>query len=119
MALEFNSSSANLSMRRILGTGSSASSASTSSIPFRVLADNVAANTFGNTCVYIPNYAGSTNKSVSIDNVTEANATLAFAELVAGLWSVTSAITSVKVTSQNSENLKQYSTAYLYGVKSS
>lgn len=119
VALEFNSSSTNLSMRRILGTGSSASSASTSTIPIRLVADTATASTFGNTCIYIPNYASSNYKSVFIDNVTEANATLAFAELVAGLWSSSSAITSIKLTSQNAANVKQYSTATLYGIKNS
>jgi hypothetical protein len=45
--------------------------------------------------MYIPNYAGSSNKSVSIDAVTENNATAAEANLVAGLWSSTAAITSI------------------------
>jgi hypothetical protein len=116
IALEFNNVSTNLSIRRILGTGSAASSANTTSIPIRVPADNVASNTFGNTEITIPNYTASQNKSVSIDNVTEANATLTFAELVAGLWSNAAAITSIKFTSQNSQNFMAGSTFTLYGV---
>ena len=54
MALEFNSSSANLSMRRILGTGSgSLTSTATSTIPIRVVADSATASVFGNTIIYI------------------------------------------------------------------
>jgi len=73
------------------------------------------ASTFSNSSIYIPNYAGSTYKSISMDSVTENNATSAFAYLTAGLWQSTSAITSVVMT-PTSGNFAQYSTAYLYGI---
>jgi hypothetical protein len=71
--------------------------------------------TCNNMDIYLPNYAGSTNKSFSVDNVTERNASTADANLIAGLWSTTSAITSISVAAAAS--FVQYSTAYLYGVK--
>jgi hypothetical protein len=71
------------------------------------------ASSFSSGEIYIPNYAGSTNKSYSIDSVTEQNATGALAELIAGLWSQTAAITQITLSSSN---FQQYSTAYLYGV---
>lgn len=74
-------------------------------------------STFGNGEIYIPNYAGSSNKSVSLDMVQENNAAGGYSSLTAGLWSNTAAITSVKLQSANSANFVQYSTAYLYGVK--
>ena len=77
------------------------------------------ANTFGNGQIYIPNYAGSNAKSISIDQVSENNASTAdaaFALLNAGLWNNTAAITSVKLTNDTS-NWAQYSTATLYGIK--
>lgn len=76
-------------------------------------------STFSSTEIYIPNYAGSQKKSLSIDSVQENNATAAFAELIAGLWSAaggTAAINAVHVVPQVG-NFVQYSTAYLYGVK--
>jgi hypothetical protein len=74
-------------------------------------------NTFSSTQVYIPNYAGSTNKSVSIDHVTENNATNAyFSGIVAGLWSNTAAITSVKILDQDGGSLVAGSTASIYGI---
>jgi hypothetical protein len=73
------------------------------------------ASTFNNADLYIPNYAGSNNKSFSIDSVSENNGTAAVASLFAGLWSQTAAITSITLTSRNG-NFDQYSTAYLYGV---
>jgi len=72
------------------------------------------ASTFGNGQVYIPNYAGSNNKSTSADTVSEDNATLAYSALTAGLWSNTAAITSITIAAVT--NFAQYSTAYLYGI---
>jgi len=117
--IDFNSfAGTNLQSRRIEGNGASASCANdASNISFRTLEANPTASNFGNNVIYIPNYAGSNNKSVSIDNVTENNATTAWASLSAGLWSSSSAITAIKVFSANSANLAQYSTATLYGIK--
>ncbi len=72
-------------------------------------------NTFANGEIYIPNYTASVNKSVSIDSVTENNATSAIAALDAGLWANTAAITSINLNGNNG-NFVQYSTAYLYGI---
>jgi hypothetical protein len=47
--------------------------------------------------VYVPNYAGSQNKSVSVDAVNEANTASVVSGIVAGLWSNTAAITSLSV----------------------
>lgn len=71
-------------------------------------------NTFSSADVYIPNYAGSNQKSVSNDIVMENNSTTAYATLAANLWTSTSAITSLSfiTTSQ----FVQYSTATLYGI---
>ena len=78
---------------------------------------NATASTFSNGEIYIPNYAGSTNKSLSLDLVQENNAAGGYSSLTAGLWSNTSAITSIKLQSANGASFVQYSTAYLYGVK--
>jgi hypothetical protein len=74
------------------------------------------ANTFSNNEIYIPNYAGSNNKSVSVDTVTENNATTALMAIIAGLRANTDAITSLTWT-PGSGNFAQYSTATLYGIK--
>lgn len=115
---DFNGSTANFTVRRIIGTGSGVSSAAYSSgmMAFSDAASN-AASTFGNGEMYLPNYASSAYKSISVDSVTEDNATAAYSFLTAGLWSSTSAINSIKMRSDNSATFVQYSTAYLYGVK--
>lgn len=118
--LRFNGSTTSYSERMVYGIGSTASSASQSSTGIKWFfgTSSVAtASTFGNSEVYIPNYTASTNKSVSIDTVAENNSASAnILALDAGLWSNTSAITSISIT-PGSGNWAQYSTAYLYGVK--
>ena len=120
-----NNATTTFNERLLFGDGSNAGSAvpgggRTSNIQF--LYTNSAsstANIFANGSIYIPNYAGSTNKSFSFDSVSENNATNAIAALNAGIWSTTSAITSIKLVGNNSTNFVQYSTATLYGIKNS
>ena len=119
--MRFNGASVdtNLSSRYLQGNGSATSSASLS---FLYLGDlpgaTATASTFGNMEIYIPNYRSSNNKSVSVDTVTENNATTAYVHFVAGLWSDNSAITSITIL-RASVNIEQYSTATLYGIKNS
>ena len=114
--LSINGSTSNFTFRYLYGNGSAASSASGSTGYTGVTdAANATASTFGSMTIYIPNYAGSTNKSISTDSVFENNATPAGAMLLASLWSQTAAITSLRIT--GTSNFAQYSTAYLYGVK--
>jgi hypothetical protein len=83
---------------------------------------NLTANVFGSGEIYIPNYAGSTNKSFSSDSVTESNATTyqsGVQGLVAGLWSSTAAITAITLILQDGGNFVQHSSASLYGIKNS
>jgi hypothetical protein len=116
--IQFNSSSSNFSYRALYGNGSVAGSyADTASWLGEIPAATSTSNTFGNVSIYIPNYAGSTNKSFSIDNVGENNGTAARADLIAELWTNTAAINSVKL--QSAVNFAQYTTAVLYGINKS
>jgi len=122
--MTFNGNGSSYSARQLYGDGSSATSdtLSNSGAVISIVntnADGVTASTFSSTDIYIPNYAGSTNKSTSADSVTENNGTAALAGLNAGLWSNSAAITSIKFEPQTSvsANWKQYSTATLYGIK--
>ena len=72
------------------------------------------ADTFGNGSIYVSNYAASLNKAVSIDSVSEANATAAYAGIGAALFASTAAITTIKLTSISAGNFVQYSSASLY-----
>lgn len=119
----FNSSATSYTNRNITGSGSAAASGSVGTTYIDAGLNGTmpttgnTASTFSNIEIYIPNYAGSTYKSVSVDAVGENNATAAYAGLVAGLWSNSAAITSISIAPTTL--FAQYSTAYLYGIKNS
>lgn len=79
------------------------------------VAASATANTFSNGQIYIPNYAGSTNKTFSIEESGENNATAAEQQVVAGIWSNTAAVTQVSLI-PSTGTFVQYSTASLYGI---
>jgi len=113
---------ANYSRRRLVGNGSSAASYNATGETYvyanaSATGTTATSNTFGNAEFYIPNYLSAINKSISIDTVTENNATEAYTLLQASLYSDTTAITSLTVVGD--ANFLQYSTATLYGIKNS
>lgn len=123
--LSFNGapSGTSYSWRNLMGTGASTTSqngSSDSAIYDRgINGSGSTASVFSNDMFYIPNYTSSNNKSVSSDTVTENNASQAIATLTAGLFSTSSAITSLRFTVVYGTSFAQYSTARLYGIKSS
>ena len=116
MYISFNSSTANFSGIYLQGNGTSTPSGSLAR--YIGTAMGQITNNFTNGEIYIPNYTSSNNKSFSADFVVENNATLAYSNLIAGLWSNSAAITGISV-GPASLSLAQFSTAYLYGIKSS
>jgi hypothetical protein len=117
-ALTFNGNATSYSSKVLYGTGSVAASyngGSTSMDGNPSTPSNYTASVFSNNEIYIPNYTSSNNKSVSMDGVQENNATLSLAQLGAGLWSNSAAITSITLTAA----LAEFSTFYLYGIKNS
>jgi hypothetical protein len=119
--MTFNANTSSYSYKGLYGNGSAASSFGASAAYIYVGDMDLStytANTFSSESVYIPNYAGSTNKSVSIDSVNENNATAAAAYLTAALWSNTAAINRITLT-PGGGSYAQYSTAVLYGINKS
>jgi hypothetical protein len=118
--LAFNGSTSSFSGTLLYGDGASTGSGSRSDNLNIALvpASSATSNTFGNSEIYIPNYTSGANKSYSVDSVSETNATNAYAQLFAGLWSSTSNITQVTIA-PNSGNFIASSTFYLYGIKNS
>ena len=113
----FNGVTTNLSFRRLYGDGSNAISTSGSFGSAGIeVANTATASTFSNVEITIPNYRSSNFKSYSVDSVSENNATAAYAQLTAGLWSNTAAITSITFTAESSSSFLQYSTFSLYGL---
>ena len=118
-----NNTTANYSGRAIRGGGSG------SAISFSISSNNIGglatgssgssqtANTFANNSLYIPNYASTSNKIISVDFVQEANNAAAFMGMYAVQWTDATPISSIYITPDSSTNWVQYSSAYLYGVK--
>jgi hypothetical protein len=112
-----NGSSSNLSSRNLIGTGSSTSSSTrTDGLIGVEPGSSATSNTFSNISVYIPNYTGSTFKSMSSDSVAENNATQAEQWLIASLWSNTSAITSITFQPSTADNFVAGTTISLYKI---
>ena len=77
-------------------------------------------NVFSNNILYIPEYAGSNNKSGISDAAVENNASTNWNLSMNGVYlSNTAAITSIKLAPTTGGTFAQYSTAYLYGIKNS
>jgi len=118
--IRFNGDTTNTNYtgKRLLGSGSAASSDQTTSmIPgfFNNLSSSTA-NTFSGSEVYIPDYLSSNSKSYSVDTVTENNATEAYMAFVAGRWSGTAAISSITLVPESGNSYVANSTFSLYGV---
>jgi len=113
--LTLNGSSTSFTGKQLEGSGAAASSSNVTQNVGTGNGSTTTASTFSSHEIYFPNYAGSTNKSYSVDSVSETNATTAYADLQAGLWSNTAAITSLAVA-PSTGNFVQYSTATLYGI---
>ena len=102
------------------GNGSSAYSSAfvpgyTSPI-FQNRADTTA-NTFASSQIYISNYTSSTDKTISVESISENNATtLGYQRILAWSFSTSSAITNLKLVT-NSGVFDQYTTASLFKIK--
>jgi hypothetical protein len=109
----------NYTERRLGGSGSGSGASSTlTTTYFRAFASNPSdytSNTFSNGQFYIPNYTGSTQKSISLDSVTENNSTEALQNIAAGLWTGTAAITTL-LFFPSSGNFVAGSTISLYKI---
>jgi hypothetical protein len=117
--MSFNGSTASASFRRLAGYITTVNSDSGSRLyAASFLGSTGTSNTFGNAQVYIPNYAGSNNKSYSSESAAETNSTNNYLDMTAGLWSNTAALTSITLT-PSAGNFAQYSTATLYGISNS
>lgn len=122
--LQLNGSSSNVYSSTILqGDGSSAISIRYSDETAGIRGTNgmpgtsATSDTFSNSEIYIPNYTSTTNKPISLFGVTENNATESYIDPTAGLVRITSAITSITLTT--SDNFVSGSSFFLYGIKNS
>jgi hypothetical protein len=124
LKITINGSSTGYSGIQLEGDGSSVSSGTFSGIAATQYAGEINGATgttsvFTSVDIYFPNYSSSNYKSYSVDSATENNATTSFLTLDAGLWSNSSAITSITLAPGVGTNLIANSTFYLYGIKNS
>jgi hypothetical protein len=122
--LTFNGTGSGYSQTYLQGTGSVASTAALTGVTYiygyaGLNGNTTTANTFSSSEIYIPNYAGSASKPMSLFNVTETNATAINMTAIAGLSNITSAITSITIAEQSANNFVTGSSFYLYGISKS
>ena len=116
--IRFNGATTNRSAKYIEGSGTSVASFSGTTGDIYVTGATATANTFESIEIYIPNYANTSyNKTYSFEAVNESNTGTPGADLCAGLWSSTAAITSIAFTDTTSTLITQYSTFTVYGIK--
>jgi hypothetical protein len=102
--------------RSLYGVGTTAGSATVSNLSMPLTDPNTTANTFASSQVYFPNYQSSAAKAAWAVTAAENNGTAQIQNGVA-LWSsVTSPVTSMTLTTLNSNSYVAGSTFYLYGV---
>jgi hypothetical protein len=119
MYMRLNSATTNYTSRYLDGTGSAASSGvitTTGLYVSTINGTNSTSSTFTNSEINILNYTSNNNKSISTDGSAENNATAAYLNLIANLFSNTAAVNSISLYSA-AGNIAQHSTATLYGVK--
>jgi hypothetical protein len=106
-------------MVQLIGNGLTASGSVGAAQNGPISSGNTAtAGTWGNSMVYIPNYAVSKYKSVSVDSVNESNHTnIGTMGFVGMQWAQNTAINRITLVSYVAATILEYSTAYLYGVK--
>ena len=97
--IKFNNSSANFKYRNLQGAGSGTPSTNTDTDGIVSLNNGpgATASTFSSAELYIFNYRSSAYKSFTVDSITENNATTAYIQPLAGLWSNVSPITEINI----------------------
>lgn len=108
------------SVTQLRGTGSAASSTRASSdviISSLFISGGLAtSSTFGSSEIYIPNYAGTAQKPISAISMAESNDAAVSMVAQADLVNLTSAVTSIEISTTSTNNLVTGSSFYLYGI---
>jgi len=120
LELEFNSTNANRTDRRIYANITTAYT-DTGSVMYagRASAANNTANCFGSTLTYITNYTTTKVKMSHGFGGSQSNSTSKLMDIMVNAWNDTATITSIKIKPDSGGTIQQYSTADLYGIKNS
>lgn len=119
--VKFNSTSTGYTAKQLFGfsTGNGSTNLTNNAIGPLANESGFTSNTFSNSQMYIFNYASANHKPYSISSVTENNAATSYQNMMAAVWANTAAITNISIVQNDAANFVQYSTATLYGIKSS
>ena len=113
--ISFNGSTASFATKRLYSNGSTNSTDSPARFTGFITGSTDLANTFGDSSVYIHQYAAAVNKQYYVTMNQPSNANTTYFGISHGMWSVTTAINSITITSA-SGNFEVGTTAYLYGI---
>jgi hypothetical protein len=123
MGVRFNNNSTGIYSRSIMrsrqGSMGVYSQTDATFFPFfEASAGNANSGSFGHGEMWISNYATSNFKGLRIDGGSETStpSSEVVVGMISGCFKSTSPITSIKIYSQNGQNIVENSTAYLYGV---
>ena len=118
--IKFNNTATTYTSKWLRTTGGVVASFNGANFAGYVNSSSFTASTFSNTEYYIPNYAGSQQKSFSAENAAHQNVTSydAISGIGAMLWNGTDAINQITL-SLDYGNFAQHTTASLYGIKNS
>ena len=120
LQLQFNSTNSNRTTRRFyVATSTAGTDTDTSMHGGGASADINTANCFGSSTLYITNYATTKAKMSCATGGSQTNGTGKFIDVVVNQWNDTATVTTIRLTPQNGGIIQQYSTADLYGIKSS
>jgi len=109
----FNNTAFGTTARAVIGNGSTVSSINSDPLTLgQIPNSSFTANTFGSGSMHVSNYAGSTAKSLSIETVTENNATASEQRITARRNPDTNPVTIIRLDPFSS--FVQHSTASLY-----
>lgn len=123
IALTFNSSSSGYNGKFLYTDGTSVVSENAGRTDFAqgsyASGNSATASTFGSCDIYIPSYTSSNSKTIFFTGAYENNATTAYVNMIAGIWTNSAAITSITYTQLDGATFSQHSTFTLYGISKS
>jgi len=120
LELQFNSAVSNRSDRRFYAYINTAyADTGTAMYAGRASATGATANCFGSTITYITNYTTTKVKMSQSMGGSQSNSTTKLMDVMVNAWNDSATITSIKIIPDEGGTIQQYSTADLYGIKSS
>lgn len=116
LPISFNSDPVGFTNRELYGTTASALSGSGNRFVIIANGNGSSGSTFGSTTMYIPNYAGSTAKSFSIEGIQETMGTGMYLRLLAGAYTGSTGGINQITISGDGQTILEYSSVSIYTI---